>query len=650
MSTDSTGYRSRKWVPGVALLFISLSLLIVTLLSAGKGKAALPASLSTRTLVTNASGVPASDGTYDPAEALDCWQVVSNPDVDTNTTILNVLNGVAAVTANDVWAVGNYFERFGGQKTLILHWDGSAWSMVPSPNVDPGGNNLNAIAVVSANDVWAVGYYYDPASENQALILHWNGNMWSVVPTPDPGMTLNHLTGVAAVSANDVWAVGYSVADNRYDLHTLVLHWDGSIWSVTPSPDMGTNRSYLYGVAAVSASDVWAVGYYYSVSKDQTFTLHWDGSVWSVIRSPNLETDTNVLSGVTATPAGDVWAVGYYINASDHGQALILHWNGAVWGAIPGPLPSVNNNGLRGVTAVSGNDVWAVGDYYDSSFVDRPLIIHWDGSAWSAVSSPSPAMDYNDLYDVAAVSANDIWAVGYYHNTESSAQTLIERYTPCHAICDLTFEDVSLDSTFYTYIQCMACQSIVNGYPCGGPGEPCDPNNNPYFRPAGNITRGQFAKIVSNSATFNEPPGAQQYEDVLPGSTFYDFIWRLSDRGFINGYLCGGVGEPCGPNSLPYFRPGANITRGQLAKIDSNAARYNDTPGAQQYEDVVPGSTFYDYIWRLSNRGYINGYPCGGIGEPCDPDQLLYFKPAASATRGQASKIVSNTFSPSCNP
>jgi hypothetical protein len=89
MSTDSAGYRSRQWVPGVALLFISLSLLIVTLLSAGKAALALPASLSTHTLLTNASGIPPSDGTYDPADALDCWQVVSNPDVDTNglTTI-----------------------------------------------------------------------------------------------------------------------------------------------------------------------------------------------------------------------------------------------------------------------------------------------------------------------------------------------------------------------------------------------------------------------------------------------------------------------------------------------------------------------------------------------------------------------------------
>jgi hypothetical protein len=215
-------------------------------------------------------------------------------------------------------------------------------------------------------------------------------------------------------------------------------------------------------------------------------------------------------------------------------------------------------------------------------------------------------------------------------------------------VCTLSFEDVPVGSTFYPYIQCLACRGIINGYPCGGDGEPCNANDDPYFRPGNNVTRGQFAKIASNAAGFDETPGAQQYEDVAVGSTFFDSVWRLSDRGYINGYPCGGPGEPCGPDSLPYFRPNANVTRGQLSKIDANAAGFDETPGAQQYEDVVPGSTFFDYIWRLSDREIINGYPCGGTGEPCGPNSLPYFRPGANATRGQASKIVSNTFFPEC--
>jgi hypothetical protein len=215
-------------------------------------------------------------------------------------------------------------------------------------------------------------------------------------------------------------------------------------------------------------------------------------------------------------------------------------------------------------------------------------------------------------------------------------------------VCTLSFEDVPAGSTFYAYIQCLACQGIINGYPCGDPLEPCNSNNDPYFRPGNDVTRGQFAKIAVISAGFAEPAGAQQYEDVTPGSTFYDFIWRLTSRGLVNGYPCGNPGEPCGTGNLPYFRPSANITRGQIAKIDSNVAGYSDIPGARQYEDVLPGSTFYDFIWRLSDRGLVNGYPCGGTGEPCDPSNLPYFRPSSNATRGQASKIVANTFFPSC--
>ena len=94
--------------------------------------------------------------------------------------------------------------------------------------------------------------------------------------------------------------------------------------------------------------------------------------------------------------------------------------------------------------------------------------------------------------------------------------------------------------------------------------------NLPYFRPNSNATRGQISKIVSNAAGFIDPPGAQLFEDVLPGSTFYDFIQRLASRGIINGYPCGGAGEPCGPTNLPYFRPNDNATRGQMSKIDAN--------------------------------------------------------------------------------
>ncbi|HST06227.1 MAG TPA: SBBP repeat-containing protein [Chloroflexia bacterium] len=212
--------------------------------------------------------------------------------------------------------------------------------------------------------------------------------------------------------------------------------------------------------------------------------------------------------------------------------------------------------------------------------------------------------------------------------TATYTQTGQPSATP--TICALQFTDVPPGSTFYSYIRCMACLGILSGYTSG-----CD-TGSPCFKPGNIASRGQIAKIVSNAAGFHETVSGQTFTDVVPGSTFYEYVERMASRGIISGYPDG------------TFRPSNTATRGQIAKIDANSAGYLETTGAQQYEDVAPDSTFYDFVWRLSDRGLVNGYPCGGTGEPCGPNNLPYFRPDADVTRGQASKIVSNTFFPDC--
>jgi hypothetical protein len=186
---------------------------------------------------------------------------------------------------------------------------------------------------------------------------------------------------------------------------------------------------------------------------------------------------------------------------------------------------------------------------------------------------------------------------------------------------------------------CLACRGIISGYADG------------TFRPGNDITRGQIAKMVANAAGFQEPVSGQTYEDVPLSHTFYDFIERLSQRGHMGGYQCGlRQTEPCiPPLNRPYFRPAESATRGQLSKIVANAAGFQDPVSGQVYQDVPPSHTFYAEIMRLDQRLIIGGYPCGGPGEPCIPPNLLpYFRPGNNVTRGQASKIVANTFYPGC--
>jgi hypothetical protein len=204
--------------------------------------------------------------------------------------------------------------------------------------------------------------------------------------------------------------------------------------------------------------------------------------------------------------------------------------------------------------------------------------------------------------------------------------------------CTTQFTDVLPGSTFYPYVHCLACRGIVSGYSDG------------TFHPNSPVTRGQLSKIVSNSAGFNDPPGAQLFQDVAPSSTFYQWVNRLASRGYISGYACGGQGEPCGPGHLPYFRPNAAVTRGQTAKIVASAAQLPAPPsGRQTFQDVGSSSTFWQWIEALSSAGAISGYPCGSRGEPCGTGNKPYFRPTASVTRGQSAKIVSSVFFPDCS-
>jgi plastocyanin len=210
--------------------------------------------------------------------------------------------------------------------------------------------------------------------------------------------------------------------------------------------------------------------------------------------------------------------------------------------------------------------------------------------------------------------------------------------TATSTACTVTFTDVQPDNVFYPFIRCLVCRGVISGYDDG------------TFRPFNDVTRGQIAKMVSNAAGFDDDPGVQLYEDVPPGSPFYIWINRLSNRGHMGGYPCGLLPEePCiEPGNMPYFRPSNSATRGQLSKIVANAAGIDTTPSGIFYTDVPEEHPFYVWIMRLTQLGVMSGYDCGGEGEPCDSENRPYFRPYNNVTRGQASKIVANTFFPGC--
>jgi len=294
----------------------------------------------------------------------------------------------------------------------------AAWKVISSPSPGVTGNELISVAVVAANDVWAVGDITVSGGATQTLTEHWNGTQWSVVSSPNPSAFRNVLNGVTAVSTNDVWAVGeFNNASGFFQ--TLTLHWNGKKWRVVASPNAGTNDNVLNGVTAVSTSDIWAVGDI-TVTNGifQTLVEQWNGTQWSVVPSPNPSSTNNVLSAVTAVSTNDVWAVGQTST-----QTLVEQWNGTQWSVVPSPNP-MGNNLLRGVASVSANNIWAVGFEVANGLT---LIEHWNGTKWRVVKSPNPGPSLNILNGAAAdPGSGQTWAVGVFFNANGVSQTLTE--------------------------------------------------------------------------------------------------------------------------------------------------------------------------------------------------------------------------------
>jgi hypothetical protein len=288
---------------------------------------------------------------------------------------------------------------------------------------------------------------YNNGTVNRTLIEHWNGKAWKAQPSPNPGGSANdnQLSGVTATSPTNAWAVGSY--NNGTSDQTLVEHWNGKKWHVQPSPSPASSCAIagpltavpralalrraalgLLSVAATSSSNAWAVGVRCaSTGGTRTLVEHWNGKAWKMQRSPNPGDSgkSSGFSGVTATSSGNAWAVGAYTkNRGALRQTLIERFNGTAWKVQPSPNadPSEADNGLFDVAATSSGNAWAVGSYGALSRLDPPLVEQWNGKTWKI--QPSSNFPDGVLFGVAAISSADAWAVGSYSNGTNN-QSLI---------------------------------------------------------------------------------------------------------------------------------------------------------------------------------------------------------------------------------
>ncbi len=323
-------------------------------------------------------------------------------------------------------------------------------------------------------------------------------------------------------------------------------------------------------------------------------------------------------------------------------------------GIAPSPRDQLDRNGLLSF----GGEIWVFGGSYGGTVPPEQAV---------QIYTPyTNSWRYGPAYNTARLNTSAVALVGnaaYVAGglTGGNASAKVESITfsgaPCQPSCNISYPDVPPGSTFYPYVRCLSCKGILGGY------------GNGNYGPGDLIKRGQLSKVVANAAGYSDDPGAQKFQDVPPGSTFYAFINRLAARNIIAGYNCGGPGEPCGPGNLKYFRPNATASRGQIAKIIMQASplgtlpsdpasaeqvgqapQARPTPPPPFFADVQPTSPFYEGVQKLARYNVVEGYPCGGTSEPCTNGAgTLYFRPGNNATRGQVAKIVSRAFLSNCN-
>jgi len=323
----------------------------------------------------------------------------------------NSFYGVTALSRTDVWAVGSHYDGI-DDRPFAEHFDGRQWVIATVPAPGPGGAYLRGVAGSSGSDVWAAGYQTTSSGVQKTLFEHFDGTAWAIVSSPNPQGFASYVASLVALAPNDIWAAGYYLG-NTGVYRTLAEHWDGVAWTIVATPNAGDGDSVLNGIAGGQPNDVWAVGYGSTTvgGASTTLALHFDGTSWSVVPSPNPGGLTSSLNAVAALADGTIWAAGFYYDGT-RGRTLLLHGEGSSFTVLPGDDYPAEGNVLNGIAASGLGDIWAVGYHYPNGTADyQGLIEHYDGEQWQTVSSAQGG-SYTYLAGIAAQPAGAAWSVG----------------------------------------------------------------------------------------------------------------------------------------------------------------------------------------------------------------------------------------------
>jgi len=258
------------------------------------------------------------------------------------------------------WAVGQVGmeEPYGIPRQLLVRVTGTTVRRVQVPG--PAGGSLEDVAATSAANAWAAGY----SARDGPLIVHWNGTAWQRAPLPK-SLRTGQFTGLASTSRTNAWAV----MDPWQWGRAWIVHWNGKRWGDVVNPAIGVSYQ-LYDVTTSSATDAWAVG---QTGSSRAVILHWNGLRWTCALSPKMHGfSSRRLLAVSASSADNACAVG----GSDT-ETLALHWNGHSWKQVMTRQPGLVNILVDFAFIPPSRRAWAI-DSTDTG----SLVLQWNGTAW----------------------------------------------------------------------------------------------------------------------------------------------------------------------------------------------------------------------------------------------------------------------------
>jgi hypothetical protein len=333
-----------------------------------------------------------------PAKCSKGWHVVRGPSLPGDRQ--ERLFSLGAASAVDAWAVGERWAPYQtspevrlGPYPLIEHWDGRKWTIVPAQDPHHWNASLFAVAVLGADNAWAVGGFrsFGRTPGESPLVQHWDGRKWTAITVPrlaQGASASQELIGLAASSPDDVWVLGHSSANGATFLNRL-LHWDGRSWSLVPSRQSHATYgvSLLMDVVVDRAGRAWAVGgRLHGIGEASTFNgalvETWNGNSWRPAQAP----DGALPLTAVATTGRTLWAIRRpflsgspesYLVGGGPGMMSVMKSTSAGW------VTALSTEGALNDVAVADNrSAWVVG-----ARRGRPLVLHWDGASWTMITA-----------------------------------------------------------------------------------------------------------------------------------------------------------------------------------------------------------------------------------------------------------------------